>query len=70
MEPIRVEESFDIVLNKSEIPLEEENEDERSKKSMMLPSSQSENDERLHLILNELHEQRINQKLPSINYLC
>lgn len=70
MEPIRVEESFDIVLNKSEIPLEEENEDERSKKSMMLPSSQSENDERLHLILNELHEQRINQKLPSINSLC
>ncbi len=70
MEPIHVEESFEIVMNESEIPLEGENEDERSKRSMMLPSSQSKNDETLHLILNELHEQRINQKLPSRNYVC
>jgi hypothetical protein len=39
MEPIHVEESFEIVTNESEIPLEEENEDERSKRSTMLPSS-------------------------------
>jgi hypothetical protein len=39
MERIHVEESFEIVMNESEIPLEEENEDERSKRSMMLPSS-------------------------------
>ncbi len=39
MELIHVEESFEIVMNESEIPLEAENEDERSKRSMMLPSS-------------------------------
>jgi hypothetical protein len=39
MEPIHVEESFEIVMNENEIPLEAENEDERSKRSMMLPSS-------------------------------
>jgi hypothetical protein len=58
MELIQVEGSYEILMNESEIALEEKNKEERCERFKKLPSSLSNNDETLHLIIKKLHEQR------------
>jgi hypothetical protein len=59
MIPVHVEESFVLITNESEIFSKDKSEKERFKRFETLQSSQSKNDETLHLILKKLHEQRI-----------
>jgi len=59
MVPVHVEESFVLITNESEIFSKDKSEKERFKRFETLQSSQSKNDETLHLILKKLHEQRI-----------
>jgi hypothetical protein len=55
MVPIHVHESFDLIMNESEIFSKDKSEKERFKRFETLQSSQSRNDETLHLILKKLH---------------
>jgi hypothetical protein len=56
-------------MNEGEIELEEKTKEERCERFKTLPSSLSNNDETLHLIMNKLHEQRFSWKFHGINSL-
>ncbi len=58
MELIHVEGSYEILMNEGEIALEEKTKEEKCERFKTLPSSLSNNDETLHLIMKKLHEQR------------
>ncbi len=70
MVPIHVHESFDLIMNESEIFSKDKSEKERFKRFETLQSSQSRNDETLHLILKKLHQQIIHQKPYGRNFIC
>jgi hypothetical protein len=56
MEPIFLDEGCNVFMNESEVRLEEINEGERSRE---IPSSQSNNDDIMQLIMKKLHNQRL-----------
>jgi hypothetical protein len=56
MEPIFLDERCDAFMNESEIRLEKIIEGERFKE---IPSSQSNNDDIMQLIIKKLHDQRL-----------
>jgi hypothetical protein len=58
MELIHVEGSYEIFTNEGEIALEDKTKEKKCERIKTLPSSLSNNDETLHLIMKKLHEQR------------